>query len=227
LSDSELVTVEHDGTVTVVRLCSGENRFRPDSLGAIDAALDAVEADQERGGLVLTGTGKFFSNGLDLEWMGSAEDGRETVLTGLHALLARLVTFPMVTVAAINGHAYAGGAMLALACDFRVMRGDRGYFCLPEADLGLPFTVGMSDLLRAKMSPSTATAAMVFGTRYSAGEALTAGLVDEVADEDAVVAAAVRRAATLAGKNRRALGTIKQRLYADAVTALGADTFVF
>lgn len=222
---SDLARLERTGTIAVLRLCAGENRFRPDSLAAIAGALDEVEADETIGGLVLTGEGKFFSNGLDLEWMGAHGGGREEVLPGLQEILARLMTFPTVTVAAVNGHAYAGGAMLALACDFRVMRADRGYLCLPEADLGLPFTLGMTALLRARMTPATATAAMVYGARYGAAEAITAGLVSEAAGEAEVLPAALARASALGGKNRGALRTIKERLYAEPVTTLRNETF--
>jgi enoyl-CoA hydratase/carnithine racemase len=232
MTESELVRLERgtengteNGAVAVLRLCSGENRFRPDSLAAIAAALDEVEADETTGALVLTGDGKFFSNGLDLEWMVANSGGRETVLPAVQALLARLMTFPTVTVAAVNGHAYAGGAMLALSCDFRVMRADRGYLCLPEVDLGLPFTVGMTALLRARMTPATATAAMVFGSRYNGPEALAAGLVEEAVAEAEVLPAAARRAAALAGKDRQALRTIKERLYAEPTAALRGEVF--
>ncbi|MBA2323727.1 MAG: enoyl-CoA hydratase/isomerase family protein [Pseudonocardiales bacterium] len=228
MKESELVRVErrteHDNAVTVVRMCEGENRFRPDSLAAIAAALDEVEGHEAPGAVVFTGAGKFFSNGLDLDWMGSAPPGgSEGVLAGVHALLARVLAFPTVTVAAINGHAYAGGAMLALACDFRVMRADRGYLCLPEADLGLPFTHGMTMMLRARMSPTTATAAMVFGARYGGAEAVTAGLVNDAVAESEVLAAALRRAGALAGKDGATVRTIKERLYAEPLAALRAE----
>lgn len=218
-----------EGGVAVLRLCAGENRFRPDSLAAIAGALDEVEADETVGGLVLTGEGRFFSNGLDLEWIGAhggaGGSGRAEVLLGLQEILARLMTFPTVTVAAVNGHAYAGGAMLALACDFRVMRADRGYLCLPEVDLGMPFTLGMTALLQARMTPATAIAAMGFGARYDAAEAMAAGLVCEAAGESEVVPAALARASASVGKNRGTLRTIKERLYAEPVTALRTETF--
>jgi Delta3-Delta2-enoyl-CoA isomerase len=217
------LAVERAGDVTVLRLTDGENRFRPDSLTAIEAALGEVEQTDGPGALVLTGEGKFFSNGLDLDWMSTAASGgAEDVVARVHALLARVLAFPTVTVAAVNGHAFAAGAMLALACDVRVMRADRGFVCLPEVDIGIPFTPGMTALLRTRLSPATATEAMVFGRRYGGHDAVTAGLVDEVADEQRVVAAAIERAAPLAGKPRATVQAIKRALYADALAALEA-----
>jgi Delta3-Delta2-enoyl-CoA isomerase len=220
------LAVERAGDVTLLRLTDGENRFRPDSLAAIEAALGEVAAAEGPGALVVTGEGKFFSNGLDLDWMGTAGraglSSAEDVVARVHALLARILAFPTVTVAAVNGHAFAAGAMLALACDLRVMRADRGFVCLPEVDIGIPFTPGMTALLRTRLSPATATEAMVFGKRYGGHDALAAGLVDEVADEQRVVAAAVERAAALAAKPRATVQAIKRGLYADALAALEA-----
>jgi enoyl-CoA hydratase/carnithine racemase len=207
--------------VTILHLTAGENRFNPVTLGAITAALDELQGSDAPGALVITGEGKFFSNGLDLDWMGSAPaGGAEEVLQGLHALLARLLAFPTATVAAINGHAFAAGAMLALACDARVMREDRGYFCLPEVNLGLPFTPGMTALLKARLSAATAHEAMVTGRRYSAPEALAAGIVEATAPSEQLLESAVNRAAALAGRPRATVAAIKRGLYADAVAAL-------
>jgi Delta3-Delta2-enoyl-CoA isomerase len=213
--------IVHVGEVSVLRLSAPEGRFNPASLGAIAAVLDELEGSDAPGALVITGEGKFFSNGLDLDWMGSAPPGGAAqVLNGLHALLARLLVFPTATVAAINGHAFAAGAMLALACDARVMREDRGYFCVPEVDLGLPFTPGMTALLKARLSPATAHEAMVTGRRYGAPEALSAGIVEAAAPSELVLEAAVARAAALTGKPRATVAAIKRGLYADAVAAL-------
>ncbi len=218
------LAVERAGDVTLLRLTDGENRFRPDSLAAIEAALGEVEAADGPGALVLTGDGRFFSNGLDLDWMGTAAPGgAEDVVVRVHALLARLLAFPTVTVAAVNGHAFAAGAMLALACDLRVMRADRGFLCLPEVDIGIPFTPGMTALLRTRMSPAVATEAMVFGRRYGGHDAVAAGLVDEVAEEERVIAAATERAAALAAKPRATVQAIKRGLYEDALAALEAS----
>ncbi len=217
------VDVQREGEVTILRLSAGENRFNPTSLDAIVAALDELEAGDGPGALVLTGEGKFFSNGLDLEWMGSAPPGgAEDVLRRVHALFARLLAFPTATVAAINGHAFAAGAMLALACDARVMREDRGYVCLPEVDIGLAFTPGMTALLQARLSPASAHEAMLSGRRYGAPEALAAGIVDAAVPDERVLGDAVQRAAALAAKPRATVAAIKRGLYANALAALEA-----
>lgn len=218
------VVLERDGDVAVLRFQAGENRFNQDTLSALEAALTEVEQADCPTALVITGDGKFFSNGLDLAWLGEASDsGRSDVLNRVHALLARLLAFPTATVAAINGHAFAAGAMLALACDFRVMREDKGFVCLPEVDLGLPFTGGMNALLRGRLSPATVTRAMVFGERFAAPEAIKAGLVDVAVPESAVLSRSVAMVAPLAAKQRNAVRTIKRALHGEALAALEKD----
>jgi enoyl-CoA hydratase/carnithine racemase len=220
---SDSARVEQVGAVTVLRMEAGENRFNPDTLGAIEAALDGLERSEEPAALVITGEGKFFSNGLDLEWMGAAPPGgAEDVLRRVHVLFARLLVFPTAVVAAINGHAFAAGAMLALACDARVMREDRGYFCLPEADIGLPFTPGMTALLQARLPAASAHEAMLTARRYGAQDALAAGIVDAAEPAEQVLEAAVERAAALVGKPRATVAAIKRGLYGGAVAILEA-----
>src|SRR5215212_4338178 len=202
------VEVERRGAVTIVRMDRGENRLHPELLGALEDVVGAIESDDEAGALVLTGSGKFFSNGLDLEYMGANPDHAEATLARVHGLFGRILALAVPTVAAINGHAFAAGAMLALAFDIGVMREDRGYFCLPEANLGLPFTPGMNALITARLSPPVAHEAMVSARRYGGHDALAAGIVAEVAPEQEVLERAVARAAALAGRPRQALAAI-------------------
>ena len=110
--------------------------------------------------------------------------------------------------------------MLLLAQDFSVMRSDRGYFCLPEVDIHIPFTPGMSALIQARLAPQVAHDAMTTGRRYGGTDAEAAGIVDATAAEGAVLAAAVERAAALAGKASPTLGTIKSRMYAPVLDLL-------
>jgi enoyl-CoA hydratase/carnithine racemase len=212
--------VAHRDTVTVARMDRGENRFHPQLLAELEAALDEIEGHDEPAALVLTGTGKFFSNGLDLDYMGTHPSDAQATLARVEALFARILALDVPTVAAVNGHAFAAGAMLALSFDVAVMRSDRGYFCLPEADLGMPFTPGMNALLTARLSPPVAHRAMVTAHRYPGSEARDGGIVAELAPQEGVVDRAVGIAAELAGKPRQGLGAIKRGMYASVIEAL-------
>lgn len=215
-----MAKLDREGDVFVLDLGDTENRFNGDALAELAALLDEAETADGAKALVVRATGKYWTNGLDLDWMMADPERAGPLLAGVHGLFARVLAMPMPTVAAITGHCYAAGAMLSVAHDIKVMRVDRGYWCLPEVDLGLPFTPGMNALLVAKLPKQTAHEAMTTARRYTAPEALEAGILDATAAEDAVVSAAIERAAALAGKAGPALGEIKSRLYADALAAL-------
>jgi enoyl-CoA hydratase/carnithine racemase len=212
--------LDRDGDVFVLHLGSDENRFHPDFLSEVTQLLDEVAATPPPTALVTTASGKFFSNGLDLDWVAANPGQLNAYASSVHDLFARVLTFPRPTVAALQGHTFAAGAMLALAHDWRVMRADRGYFCLPEADINIPFLPGMSALIQAKLTPASATDAMLTARRYGGEEALAAGLVTATAAEDEVLPAAVALAAPLATKDPTTLGLIKERMYADVVQTL-------
>ena len=217
--------LEREGDVFVLNLgeqgrSDTENRFSPDFLAAMAQLLDEVEASIGDAALVTTGTGKFYSNGLDLEWLGAHGDQAASYVGTIQALFSRILTFPMVTVAALQGHTFAGGAMLAVAHDAKVMRADRGFLCFPEVDIHIPFTPGMAALLQARLSKATAHTAMTTGRRYGGNEALAAGIVDATAGEGEVLAQAIARAQSLAGKRGDTIAAIKRAMYAPAVAAL-------
>jgi enoyl-CoA hydratase/carnithine racemase len=215
-----MVALSTDGPVWTLDLGEDENRFSPDLLSAVESALDRVEASTEPTVLVTTGQGKFFSNGLDLEWLGANLDQHEAYVERVHALFARVLTLPLPTVAAVNGHAFGAGAMLAMAHDYRVMRSDRGFFCFPEVDIHIPFTPGMNALIMAKLTPQAAVASMTTGRRFGGPDAEAAGIVDATASLDDLVETAVGFVRDFAGKDRATLATIKSTMFAGAVTAL-------
>jgi enoyl-CoA hydratase/carnithine racemase len=215
-------TLDRDGDVRILDLGSDENRFSPDWLTAVGEALDEVAAAEGPSALVTKATGKFWSNGLDLDWLGAHADQMASYVDTIHGVFAKVLTLPVPTVAAVQGHCFAGGAMLALAHDWRYMRADRGFLCLPEVDINIPFTPGMSALIQSKITPATATDAMTTGRRYGGTEAAEAGLVTEAVEEDKVLARAVEHAAALTAKAGPTLRTIKQRMYPEVVAALRA-----
>ncbi len=212
--------LERDGNVFVLNLGEDENRFNPDWVASVNAALDEVAAAPPPRALVVTASGKIWSNGLDLEWFAANLEAVPAFVGEVHELLARALEFPVPTVAAIQGHCFAAGAMLAVAFDERIMREDRGYFCFPEVDIHIPFTPGMDALIKARLAPQVAHEAMTTGRRYGGADAVAAGIVQSAVPEEAVVTSAIERAASLADKDGATLGTIKQRLYAPALATL-------
>ncbi|MGH3726387.1 MAG: enoyl-CoA hydratase-related protein [Mycobacterium sp.] len=211
-------TLELRDTIAVLNLGTDENRFSPDWLDAIDGLLDDVLEHAQA--LVTVGAGKFYTNGLDLDWLTAHGDRADWYVGRVQALLSRILTFPLPTVAAINGHAFGAGAMLAVAHDYRVMRSDRGYLCFPEVDINIPFTPGMASLIQAKLTPQTAVTAMTTGHRYGGDAAVAVGLADQAASEHEVLSAAVDLVRPLVGKGGGTLGAIKATMFAAATTAL-------
>lgn len=215
------MNLTYDDTIAVLDLGDDENRFSPAFLDEIDALLDDVLASDAQG-LVTTGGGKFYSNGLDLDWLMANGDRTSWYVGRVQALLARVLTLPIPTAAAVVGHAFGAGAMLAVAHDFRVMRADRGFFCFPEVDIRIPFTPGMAALIQAKLAPPAAVASMTTGRRFGGADAQAAGIMDGTAGEGAVTPAAVELLRPLAGKDRGTLGAIKNTMFGTAVAALTA-----
>jgi enoyl-CoA hydratase/carnithine racemase len=220
---SGMPELTRDGDVFFLNIGDGENRFHPAWIAGFNQALDRIEAAPGPKALVTTATGKYWSTGLDLDWIGENSSELPSYLAAAHHLLARVLALPVPAVAAIQGHCFAAGAMIALAHDVRVMRADRGYFCLPEIDIQLSFTPGMSALIQARLPAATAHTAMTTGRRYGGYEALEAGLVDQLADEGKVIDTAIAAAQPLAGKHSATLGAIKSVMYAEVLRGLRDD----
>ena len=220
------IHLTREGDVFLLRYDNGENRFRPETLAEWNAALDEVEGAGNPAALVTTGTGKFYSNGLDLEWMlGIAtEEERGDYIPAVLGLMARVLVFPTITVAAINGHAFGAGAQLSLGHDFRVMRTERGYWCMPEIDMKAPLHPGMTAIIEARVPRQTAHELIVTGTRYGADAALAKSIVDYAVPEDELLSKACEIAAQYAAKADPAMTTLKKGMYPHTLEALAQRT---
>jgi enoyl-CoA hydratase/carnithine racemase len=218
-----VIELGRDGEIHVVTMNDGPNMIDPAWQARMLEVLDAVEADCEGdAGLVLTGEGKFFSNGLNVEVvMGLGGDASALFGASMMKIMGRLLLLPVPTVAAVNGHAFAAGAFLALACDYRIMRADRGWICISEVDAGVPIGTPMMTLLKAKVSPQTARDAVLSGKRYAADEAIAAGFADGKASESDLLAEAKQLAGSMASKQRRIFTTLKRQLHADVAAGFG------
>ena len=132
----------------------------------------------------------------------------------------RLLVLPCPTVAALNGHAFAGGAFLALSCDYRLMREDRGWFSVSEVDVGVPIPQPLMGMLEGKLTPNTARDALLTGKRYTADEAIAAGISDSKASEQELLSNAKALATQLATKEPGIFKTLKQRWFGPMADAL-------
>ncbi len=218
-----MLEVERDGDVLVATWRDGENRINMDSVAALESLLARVEQTEGPCALVLTGDSKFFSNGLDLDRFGENPEELTATVRRFCVLLGRLFVLPAYTVAAINGHAFAAVAMLACAFDHRVMREDRGYWCLNEVEIGLPLPGPLAEVVFARLPRAAAVEAMLTARRYGGREALAAGIVEEVAPLSEVLPTAVARASAATRGHRAVLAEHKRLAHGGVAAVLGFE----
>ena len=216
-----MIDLSRDGDVFVLRMDAGENRFLPDLIAAWHGALDEVEKAAAPKALVTIGSGKFYSNGLDVEYMAKCGDIGAYVSSVL-AIMKRVLVFPAYTVAAINGHAFGAGAQVALAHDARVMRTERGFFCMPEIDMKAHLHPGMTALIQARLPHQSAHELIVTGMRYPAERALEQRIVDRIVSESDLLPTALTMAAEWAAKADPVMSVLKRDMYPRALAALDA-----
>jgi enoyl-CoA hydratase/carnithine racemase len=218
-----IVEIEAAGSARIVRMNSqDENRFNRGLVDALYRTLDEIERDGGARSVVFTGAHeKYFSNGLDLEWLiRQPPQAWSDFLVDWELLLHRVFTFPKPVAAAVNGHAFAGGLFLALAADWRVMREDRGWLCIPEIDLGLDLPPGNLALIQQAIGHRQTEILSLTGVRLTAPEALKIGMVDEIAPAEAVLPRALEAAKRLGAKNPAQYASHKRGLRAEAARLL-------
>ncbi|KAH7657758.1 Enoyl-CoA hydratase/isomerase protein [Dioscorea alata] len=202
-----MCTLEKRGRVYLLTLTgSDEHRLNPTILGSIRSALAQVRADSggRAAALVTAAEGKFFSNGLDLAWARVSPSDRTRELgSALRATIADLMSLPMPTIAAVTGHAAAGGFIIARAHDYVVMRGDRGFVYMSELDIGVPIARYAMSVLRSRITDARALRDLLLRPeKMKAGEAERKGVIDRAVEGgvEETVAVAVRMAEEMAAK---------------------------
>ncbi|GJM38304.1 MAG: putative enoyl-CoA hydratase/isomerase [Acidimicrobiales bacterium] len=215
-------TLTQDGELFVVSFGDDLNTTDHGWVSGMNEILDEVEAVAGPKVLLTTGAGKHYSNGLDVEWMaGKPSEDIVTYVNSVEKVLARILTFPAPTVAAVNGHAFGAGAFALLAHDHVVMREDRGFVCWPEVHLGMTFSRGLLTMIEELLVSAVARDAIVTGHRYSAPEAVTAGFVDRAVPLDELMTAAAGLGLPLAATAESSVGRIKRQLHRRVTDALG------
>lgn len=213
------------GTIVELIMTAGENRWSTTFARAFDAAIDEVERTEGPAVLVTTSANeKFFSNGLDLEWITSRGEhpGGDRKVFGHEAmtLFARVMTLGLPTVCAVNGHCFGAGLMIALSHDVRVMREDRGFLCANELELGFAIPEPELALFEHKMSRDAFHQTVVLAKRWSGPEAAAAGIVQQLAPLDGVRSTGFEMAEDLlrVARSREITAWTKEHLYGENAT---------
>ena len=207
-----------DENAAIVTLNDGENRFNPGFLEGFLSVLDRIEKETRANVLVVTSSHeKIFSNGIDLDWLvphiqkGDAETAKGFFYT-MNRLFRRLLLYPMPTLCAISGHAFAGGAIMSCAFDFRFMRSDRGFFCFPEVDLGIPFLPGMIALIGKAIPQYKLEELQYTGKRATAHECEAHHIITKACHMDDLMNETLAFAKGL-NKRREIILEMKKRMY--------------
>ena len=180
-----MITVEPRGEVSIVRMVRGKgNSLNLDLLAALGQALETLESDHSRAA-VITGEGNVFGAGVDLsELLQGGESYVRQFLPRMTAVFRHLATFRKPLVAAINGHAIAGGAIVALACDQRILARGGARIGLSEIQVGVQFPAWALEIARYSTPPEHFSTLILTGRTWQGEEALARGLVDELVEPD-------------------------------------------
>jgi len=222
------IEYELDEKVAIITMNDGENRFNPSFLNSFIETLDEIEKETDANALVVTSSHeKIFCNGIDLDWLAPfiQKGDKETAVAffyTMNRLFKRILLYPMPAIAAISGHAFAGGAIMSCAFDFRFMRSDRGFFCFPEVDLGIPFLPGMIALITKAIPQYKVEELHYTGKRATAEECETHHIITKACHIDDLMDEVVSFAKGL-NKRREIIAEMKKRMYKDIVYAFDVD----
>ena len=204
------IWLEMDDGFAIMRFAENAS-MNPERLTLWGQLVEQVEQDEAVKGLILTSTGKMFHQGFDLEFMGGASpDDILALVNGAMDVMGRILQFPVPTACAVNGHAFGLGAMMVLSVDYAAMREDRGFFCLPEIDLGMPLIPSMNALVTQRLSPTNVRDVLFAGQRIAGPDAVARGIVDEAAPEAELIERCKALMAPMLGKQGPALSRLKK-----------------
>jgi enoyl-CoA hydratase/carnithine racemase len=224
-----IIEWEKNETVAVIKLNNGENRQNLEFAQTMCSVLDEIINDVEITAAVITSTDeKCWSLGVDIEWLGKqfADQNLDNIkkfMYGMNDVFKKLLLLPVPVIASINGHAFGNGAILSCACDFRLMKSDRGYFCFPEVDLGIPFLPGMVAFVRKAIPEYKFNEMKLTGKKAGAAELEASHVIEKAcANTDALFAESMAFAKTFS-KKRGIFAEHKKRMYKHIIQVIDSE----
>ena len=228
-----IMTLTTQGSVAVITLSNGENRQNPQFAATLKNTLAQVLENEQHKALVITSNDdKCWSLGIDTNWLMPAMKANKVdeirgFMHDMDDVFKILLLFPMPVIAAINGHAFGNGAILSCACDFRFMRGDKGFFCFPEVDLSIPFLPGMIAFVKKAIPYYRFNEMKLTGRRVTASELSADHVIEKVSADQASL---LNDAMTFAGtfdKKRPIFAEHKKRLHKQIIQIIDEENKPF
>ncbi|MCK5852810.1 enoyl-CoA hydratase/isomerase family protein [bacterium] len=228
-----IIEWEKDETVAVIKLNNGENRQNLEFAQTLNLVLDEIIKDVNITAAVITSTDpKCWSLGVDVEWLMKQFteqnfDNIKNFMYGMNNVFKKLLLLPIPVIAAINGHAFGNGAILSCACDFRFMKSDRGYFCFPEVDLGIPFLPGMVAFVRKAIPEYKFNEMKLTGKKIGAAELAENHIIEKAcADADELMNESLAFAKTF-NKKRGIFKEHKKRMHNQIIQVIDTEDKAF
>jgi enoyl-CoA hydratase len=216
------IQVERAGQIAVLRIDRpSANAIDLDLADEFATALEEIETNDGIAALIVTGVGSCFSAGLDLKALPNYDRAQQqAMVTQINRLFGGLYGLPVPTIAAVNGHAIAGGVILTLACDYRIGAEGSYKIGLAEVRVGVPFPVSAMSIVQSELSHAVARTMVLTARNYSPSEMRSMGVLDELHPPEFLLQRAIELAQEMAGLPRSIYGRVKRELRAPALARI-------
>ncbi|MDA3915940.1 MAG: enoyl-CoA hydratase/isomerase family protein [Deltaproteobacteria bacterium] len=221
-----IIEWEKNESVAVINMCNGTNKQNLEFVEKMNQCFDEIIEDKEICAIVLTSIDKKnFSQGIDVEWLGQKMndqdfDSIKSFMYGMNTIFKRILLMPFPVIAAINGHAFGNGAMLACTCDFRFMTKDKGFFCFPEVDINIPFLPGMIAFVRKSIPEYKFNEMILSGKRVVAEELEESHVIVKACDNKEQLFEETIAFARTFTKKRPIFGELKKRMHKNIIKVM-------
>ena len=221
-----LLSLRNEGKVAIISMDNGKNANNLEFAQSLLALLKEVEAEKTNKALIITSSDeKNWSQGIDVMWLMSSvqsgqKDSVKAFLSTMDEVYTLMMQYPMPIIAAMNGHTFGNGIVIASACDYRFMRSGKGYICFPEVDMNIPFVPGLIDVILKAIPKHKFNDMILTGRKIGAEEMAQANFIDRTFESVEALQAGALEFAQSFNKSRAIFAEHKRRLHKPVLDAL-------